>query len=318
VADRWEPIVVGGETVGVGQRSRLELPVARLPTGTALDLSVQVVHGGRPGPAVWLSGAMHGDELDGIEIIRQVLAALEPERLAGTVLAVPVVNLYGALNESRYLPDRRDLNRSFPGSARGSMASQLAHLLMREVVSRCGYGIDFHCGSDDRDNLPQIRAELSDEETRELARAFGAPVMIAGKPPDGSLRKAALRAGARTLLYEGGEASRFTPAAIDVGVAGTRRVLAMLGMVDDGGTAAPAETGCASGTTWLRAPRSGVCRMEVDLGQRLRKRERVAVIRDVLGERSAEVRAREEGIVIGRRVNPLVYRGEAILHIASL
>lgn len=312
-----EPIVVGGEAVEAGARKRLELPVARLPTGTPLDLSVEVVHGAGEGPTVWLSGATHGDELDGIEIIRQVLEELEPADVAGTVLAVPVVNLYGALNESRYLPDRRDLNRSFPGSARGSMASQLAHLLMREVVSRCAYGIDFHCGSDNRDNLPQIRADLSDEETRTLARTFGAPVMIAGTPPDGSLRRAALRAGARTLLYEGGEASRFTPSAIEVGVAGTRRVLAALGMVDGGGAPPAAETIHASGTTWLRAPRSGVCRMDVELGQRLRKGERVAIIRDVLGRGPKDVRAREGGIVIGRRVNPLVYRGEAIVHIAS-
>ena len=311
------PFELGGQRVAPGSRRRIEIPVARLPVGAEMSLSVEVVHGREPGPALWLSSAIHGDELDGMEIIQRTLEELRPSEIAGTVVAVPVVNLFGALSESRYLPDRRDLNRSFPGTARGSLAGQLAHLFMEEVVARCSWGIDYHCGSDDRDNLPQVRCDLSDDETRALALAFAAPVTIEGKPPDGSLRKAALAAGARVLLYEGGEARRFTESAIRAGVAGTRRVLGALGITpapdeEEG----PPETVEATSTQWLRAGRSGICRMEVELGQRVERGDRIAVVRDVLGRESRPVQAREAGVVIGRRIHPMIYKGEAVAHVA--
>jgi predicted deacylase len=284
--------------------------------GADMALSVDVLHGVREGPALWLSGAIHGDELDGIEIIHEVLDDLPPRALAGTVVAVPIVNLYGAMNESRYLPDRRDLNRSFPGTARGSLAGQLAHLFMREIVGRCGYGIDYHCGSDDRDNLPQVRGDLADDETRRLALAFAAPVTVPGKPPEGSLRRAAVKVGARVILYEGGEARRFTRAAIGAGVRGTWRVMAALGMTAPADEDEPEPTVEARTTQWLRAVRSGICRTEIELGQKVQKNQLVATIRDPLSSRSKQVRARSAGIVIGRRINPLVYRGEAVAHVA--
>ncbi|MFP3949254.1 MAG: succinylglutamate desuccinylase/aspartoacylase family protein, partial [Longimicrobiales bacterium] len=205
------PLEIGDRTVLPGTREHLKLPVARLTTGSLLSVPLEVVHGRKPGRAVWLSGAIHGDELDGVEIIRRVLDRLRPETLDGTVVAAPIVNVYGFESGSRYLPDRRDLNRSFPGGKKGSMASRIAHLFMTEVVESCDYGVDFHCGSDQRENLPQVRADLEDEEILRLALAFGAPVVLHNSPPDGSLRKAALEAGARVILYEAGEAGRFTP-----------------------------------------------------------------------------------------------------------
>lgn len=208
------PFPIQDTEVPPGGRKYLKIPVARLPTGEWTHLQVYILHGARPGPCLWLSGAIHGDEVDGVEIIRQVMDEISPEKLSGTVLAVPVVNVFGFGAEDRYLPDRRDLNRSFPGGARGSMASRLARLFMDEVVDRCGYGIDFHCGSHGRDNHPQVRGNLADEETRRIAQAFGAPILIGGAGPDGSLRRAAVKAGARVLVYEGGEAHRFTPSAI--------------------------------------------------------------------------------------------------------
>ncbi|MGB6015810.1 MAG: succinylglutamate desuccinylase/aspartoacylase family protein, partial [Nodosilinea sp.] len=167
------PLTIGGETIPPGRRVRLDLPIARLTTGTMMSLPVTVISGKKPGPRLWLSAAIHGDELNGVDIIRRVAKALRPSRLSGSVIAVPVVNIFGLLEQSRYLPDRRDLNRSFPGSSRGSMASRLAALFMREVVSQCTHGIDLHTAAIHRINLPQVRADLDDPATHALAQAFG-------------------------------------------------------------------------------------------------------------------------------------------------
>src|SRR5690606_22188097 len=195
-------------------------------------LPVHVLHGREEGPTVWMNAAIHGDELVGVEVIRRVLATLDPRTIRGTVLAVPIVNVLGAMTADRYLPDRRDLNRSFPGSPRGSLAARIAHLMMTEVVAKCEVGIDLHTGSDRRTNLPQVRADLDDPRTRELAEAFGAPVMLHAEVRDGPLREAAGQVGATVLLYGGREAWRVGEGAIAAGVEGVRRVLARLGLVD--------------------------------------------------------------------------------------
>ena len=312
-----KPLRLGGKRIGPGERKRVELPVARITTGDWLALSVEVLHGLEPGPTLWLTGAIHGDEIDGIEIIRRTLARLDARTLRGTIIAVPVVNLFGFVSESRYLPDRRDLNRSFPGSANGSLASRLARMLMDEVVARGDWGLDFHCGSDDRENLPQIRANLDDAETRRIAHAFGAPVTIHGRAPDGALRKAALEAECRALVYEAGEAGRFTETAIARGHEGVARVLRTLGMVDGGAQPSP-ETVESRRTRWVRAARSGICRIEVDLGEHVRRGQPVGEITDPFGDGGETLAARCDGIVIGRRVNPLVYQGEAVVHLAEV
>lgn len=321
--DEPGPLELGGATLLPGTRERLELPVARLTTGSLLSLPLEVVHGRRPGPALWLSGAIHGDELDGVEIIRRVLDHLRPEELAGTVVAAPIVNVYGFESGSRYLPDRRDLNRSFPGGKKGSMASRVAHLFMSEVVERCRYGVDFHCGSDQRENLPQVRANLEDEETRRLALAFGAPVAVHNTPPDGSLRKAAVKAGARVILYEAGEAGRFTPSAITGGSHGVMRILEALEMVagDSGEEAAAPSSGEVlevQKSRWVRAGRSGILRLSVELGERVKKNQKLGTVGDAFGRDPHPVKAQRAGIVLGRRVNPLVYQGEGLVHLGDL
>jgi predicted deacylase len=185
------PLRIGDTLVQPGSTGRVDLPVARLPTQTHLSLPVAIIHGARPGPTLWLSAALHGDEIGGVEIIRRVLSRVSAPRLDGSLIAVPIVNVFGFISQSRYLPDRRDLNRSFPGSARGSLAARLAHLFMTEVVKQCTHGIDLHTGSSHRRNLPQIRADLDDPDTRRIATAFGATVMIHSRVRDGSLREAA-------------------------------------------------------------------------------------------------------------------------------
>ncbi len=313
-----EPVEVAGAAIAPGSRQRLRVPTLRLATGSQLTLPLEVLHGSRPGPRLWLSAAVHGDEVNGIEIVRQVLGELSPSRMAGTLVAAPIVNVQGFMTESRYLPDRRDLNRSFPGSARGSMASQLARLFMREVVEEATHGIDLHSGSDARTNLPQIRADLTDPDTLALARAFHPPVLIHAGVRDGSLRAAATARGARVLVYEGGEAHRFNTDAIEVGVAGVLRVMHMLGMrrtAPDPPSAPPARS---RSTAWVRAGRTGLVRIRVEAGDRVEKGEPIGVIKDAFGDRALQVKASRAGMVIGLTRQPNVNRGDALVHIASL
>lgn len=311
-----EPFRFDRLEVPPGERGFTELPVARFVTGEWLNLPVEIVHGASPGPTLWMSGAIHGDELDGVEIIRRVLKKLHSSELSGTVIGVPVVNVFGFAAESRYLPDRRDLNRSFPGQEDGSMASRLAHLFMTEIVDRADFGLDFHCGSDDRINLPQVRANLEDPGTKRLARAFAPPVLIHGKAPEGSLRRTAVDRGIPTLVFEGGEAGRFTRTAIRQGVDGTLRVLADAGMIDEAPEPEydPVET---TSIGWVRAPRSGICRIDVELGDRVKRRQKLGSVTEIMGRDPEPFRSSSAGIVIGRRVSPLVHQGEALVHLAK-
>lgn len=315
---RNPPFEIGGATVAAGTRRAIELPVAPLPTDTSLSMSLAVVHGLRPGPVLWLSGVVHGDELNGIETIRQVLRLLRPRELAGTVLAVPIVNVFGFLNESRYLPDRRDLNRSFPGSARGSLTAQLAHKFVTEVVHRADCGIDFHTGSDHRTNLPQLRVDLSIPEVEQMSKAFCAPVTVHAAYRDGSLRTYCSSKGIPILVYEGGEASRFNQQAVRIAVDGTLRVLASLGMWS-GEVPAPPEDGSVrvEHSHWERARRSGIVRIDVFPGQRVERGEVLGVIADALGERPAPVRASTPGIVLGYSRHPMANQGDALVHVAD-
>lgn len=318
--DRERPsdLEVGGLVIPPGERGRVELPAARLATGSPLGIPLEVLHGRRPGPRVWLTAAIHGDELNGVEIIRQVLAEVSPRHMAGILLAVPIVNVHGFITESRYLPDRRDLNRSFPGSARGSQAARLAHLLLTEVIRKGDVGIDLHTGSGDRSNFPQVRADLDDPETRRLASAFGAPVMIHATMRDGSLRAAASGMGSRVLVYEGGEARRFNRDAIETGTRGVLRVLQALGM--RGGSPGPASVPPreSRSTRWVRAGRSGLVRLDVEPGHEVRKGQRLGVIKDAFGDRRLTVKASTRGVVVGVTRQPNVNRGDALVHIAEV
>ncbi len=236
--------------------------------------------------------------------------------MAGTVIAVPVVNELGFMAGSRYLPDGRDLNRSFPGSPRGSLASRTAHLLMKEIVSRCDLSIDLHCGSGSRGNLPQIRADLDDERTREAAMTFGAPAVIHARVRDGSLREAATQHGVSMLLFEGGESNRFDPYAIDGAYDGVRRVLASLGVIDN----APGDstsTFVSRETRWVRAARGGLLRLESELGEEVEKRQVLGNFSDIYGRRNLAVRAPFDGLLIGMNRSPLINQGDALFHVAA-
>jgi predicted deacylase len=307
---------IGPIRVRPGSMGEVGLPITRLVTGADVSLPVRVVHGREDGPTVWVTAAIHGDEVVGVEVIRRVLAGLRPKSFRGTLIAVPIVNVHGFMAGDRYLPDRRDLNRSFPGSPRGSLAGQIAHLVMTEVVAKCEVGIDLHTGSDRRTNLPQIRADLDDPKTRALAEAFGAPVLFHAGVRDGSLRSAA-QDRATVLLFEAGEAWRFDQWAIKAGVFGVRRVLATLGMTEpvDDQHAEPAIVCRQSG--WVRARRSGILELETALGESVQVGDRLGGLHDSFGKRLAVVRADRAGIVIGHTTAPLVNNGDALVHIGE-
>ncbi|MFU8831494.1 MAG: succinylglutamate desuccinylase/aspartoacylase family protein [Wenzhouxiangella sp.] len=314
---RNTPITIGGIEVHPGERRSIEMEVARLYTHTPATMPVQVVCGERDGPVLFVSAAIHGDELNGVEIIRRLLKARAMSKLRGTLIAVPIVNMHGFIHTSRYLPDRRDLNRSFPGSETGSLAARIANLLMREIVNQSTHGIDLHTGAVHRANLPQIRANLDDPVTRAMAGAFAAPVVLNAAIRDGSLRAAAMTSNIPILLYEAGEALRLDEMSIRGGVEGIIRVMRMLGMLQRSRRKETPAPVIARSSSWVRASQSGIFRSFASLGEAVTRDETIlGVVADPFGEQEQEIRAPFDGIVIGRLHLPLVNEGDAIYHIA--
>jgi predicted deacylase len=310
---------IGGHAIAPGVRRTVDLPVSVLSDHTPVTMSVHVVHGARPGPTLFVSAAVHGDEVIGVEIVRRLLRAQNLDALAGTLLAIPIVNAFGFINHSRYLPDRRDLNRSFPGSARGSLASRLAHLFLEEIVARADFGIDLHSAAIHRTNLPQVRVSPKQPETLSLAEAFGAPVILTAKLREGSLRQAAQDRGVDMLLYEAGEGLRFDEMAVRAGVAGILRVMRQLGMVGADGVAEPqARPLLSTASFWLRAPAGGLLRPFKTIGDSLEPGDVLGAISDPFGEIEIDVVAEQPGLIIGRTNLPIVNEGDGLFHIAHV
>lgn len=312
-------LIIGGQQILPGEHHNIDLPVALLHTQTPLSMPVQIRRGRKEGPRLFISAAIHGDELNGVEIIRRLHQQKVLSRLRGTLITIPIVNVYGVIHHSRYLPDRRDLNRVFPGSESGSLASRLAHLFMTEIVANCTHGIDIHTGALHRSNLPQIRVNLADPDTERLARAFGVPVIINSDLRDGSLREAASEQGIPMLLYEAGEALRFDEMAIRGGVKGVINVMRVLGMLPPPRTRARAttvETHIVRSSSWVRAPESGVFRAFTALGKQVKRGEVLGVVDSPYGNNEVEVVAVNAGLVIGRTSLPLVNEGDALFHVA--
>jgi predicted deacylase len=310
-------ITVGETVVQPGERATVRLPVADLYTGTSLAMPVHVVCGRRDGPVLFVSAAIHGDELNGVEIIRRLLKRKALSSMRGTLLAVPIVNVHGFLDQSRYLPDRRDLNRSFPGSRKGSVAARMAHTFMHEIVEKADFGIDLHTGAINRSNLPQIRGNLDDEATLNLAKAFGAPVIVNSNVRDGSLRQCAADKGMPMLIYEAGEALRFDELSIRAGLRGTLNAMRHIGMLPLSKKTRPVSPVLADSTSWVRAPESGIVIPRVDLGSRVTAGQALAVIGDPVSDREAQVKAPFDGIIIGQSKLPLAHEGDALFNVAA-
>lgn len=313
-------LIIGGVSIPPGKTVQIEMPVVRLYTDTDISMPVHVIRSKREGPTLFVSAAVHGDELNGIEIVRRLIRQKNLRLSCGSVIFVPMVNVYGVLNQSRYMPDRRDLNRCFPGSPKGSLAGIVANKFLNEIVKHCDYGIDLHTAAIHRSNLPQIRANLDDSETAELAHAFGVPVILNANLRDGSLREAAVESGVKILLYEGGQALRFDELSIRAGVRGIINVLKHLNMIQRKSRKASTRSSVtpfvANTSAWTRATASGIVLNVKKLGDQVAKGDRLATIGSPLGEVFDTVRASRSGVIIGKQNIPLVQEGDAMFHIA--
>ncbi|WP_298610678.1 succinylglutamate desuccinylase/aspartoacylase family protein [uncultured Thiothrix sp.] len=314
------PILVGDRTITAGEQRYVHLPLPHLYTHARISMPVYVMHGVQAGPRLFISAAIHGDEINGVEIIRRVLSTVDIKTFSGTLLAVPVVNVYGFLDKSRYLPDRRDLNRSFPGSEHGSMAAQLAHQFLHEVASLCTHGIDLHTAALGRNNFPQIRAHFKqDPELLSMAQAFNPPLILSTALREGSLREASFRRAIKVILYEAGEALRFGEEAIQIGVDGIFSVMRHLGMLPAIDTAVPKpEPLLSDSSAWVRAPQSGILHIKVGLGTQVMQGELLGHVADPFGAHLEKIYSPKNGLIIGVSTLPLVHEGEAIFHLAHL
>lgn len=314
---RQQPMVIGGVEILPGQRRTIDLPVTDLSTHTPITMPIHVVRGRRAGPCLFVCAALHGDEINGVEVIRRLLRLTALKRLQGTLIAVPIVNVLGFLSQSRYLPDRRDLNRSFPGSMQGSLAGRLARIFLDEIVSNASHGIDLHTAAIHRDNFPQIRANLDDPESERLAQAFGVPFVINTGFREGSLREAASEFSVPVIVYEAGEALRFDEGCIRAGVKGVVRIMRALEMLAPSRRKTQRTSPLViRSSKWVRAPHSGLLRSAAALGSAVKEGQILGVVSDPFGENEVEVRASVGGVIIGRSNIPLVHEGDALFHIA--
>ncbi len=312
--------MINGVSVIPGSRITINIPVARLYTHTDINMPVYVIRGNKEGPVLFISAAVHGDEILGSEIIRRLLGNRLLKKIRGSLIAVPVVNVYGFINRSRYLPDRRDLNRFFPGSKTGSLASQLASIFMKEIVANATHGIDLHTGSNHRINLPQIRASLDREDTLSMAKSFGAPIIINSNIKDGSLRQAVNELDIPMLLYESGEALRYDENAIRAGIRGIISVMRFIGMIPEpkGNKREQVEPVIAMSSYWVRAELSGIFNTRIKLGDMISRGDIMGIISDPFGDTLETIYSQYAGVVIGKTRLPLVYKGDALFNIASL
>lgn len=315
-----KPFVIGDTTIEPGTKKTILFPAPNINNQVKMSIPVHVFHGKQAGPKLFIVSTIHGDEFNGIEIIRRVHEHLHVKKLAGTVITVPVANIYGLMIESRYLPDRRDLNRSFPGAKKGTLAARLAHGILNRVVHDCQYGIDLHTGALGRMNMPQLRVNLDTPGAKELAKYFGTPVILNAKLRDGSLREAASQLGIPLLVYEGGEAMRYSEICVHAGVKGIVNVLHHLNMQKSASAKKFKSRSVITDTSrWVRAPISGMVQPISDVMAKVVKKGQVlAHIHDpFLMNPSTKVIAPFEGIVIGQALKCMASDGDPLYHIAS-
>jgi hypothetical protein len=307
-------MVIAGNRIPLGRTKLIEVSVARLPSGTNITIPVHVLRSKHEGPCILLLAGLHGDEINGIETLRRMLKSGELQPDFGSVICIPLLNVFGFINYSREVPDGKDVNRSFPGSARGSLASRVAYMFMKEIFPKIDFGIDYHTGGKSRANYPQMRCVFEDEKSMEMALTFGAPLTLNAKLRDHSLRKSASLNGVPIIVFEGGESHRIDEESIRVSIEGTHRVLKKMGVKK--GTPEEVSTTLLYSSSWMRANKSGLFQATVELGEVISKNQIVGIVGDLFGREEKKIKARKPGIVIGLNNNPVVSQGDAILHIA--
>lgn len=311
-------ITVNGEEIFPGEEKKVDVNIARLPSHSDIDISITVSSADEPGPVLMLMGGLHGDEINGIEIVRRTLERKLHQPQRGTVIAIPILNVYGFINFSRSVPDGKDVNRSFPGNKNGSLASRVAYYLMKDIIPQIDFGIDFHTGGAARTNYPQVRCVMKDPENVKMAEAFHAPFTLDSPYRPKSLRQSAAKSGKRILVYEGGESLRFDEYAIEEGIAGMRRLMKYLGMTDDNPPVPGHKNKIIKHSSWIRARYSGVFRSMVKAGQEVEKKQVVGTLADPFGEFVYQIKSHTDGYVIGLNNNPVIHQGDALMHIGVI
>ncbi|MCB9230327.1 MAG: succinylglutamate desuccinylase/aspartoacylase family protein [Bacteroidia bacterium] len=306
---------IGNKTIAAGKDARIDLDIARLPIHLEVKMPVYVYRAKAPGPTLLLTAGIHGDEFNGTETLRRMImdGSLKPE--TGTVIAIPIVNIYGFLHHTRSLPDGKDLNRSFPGGKTGSLARRIADVLMTQIIPLVDIGVDFHTGGDQISNFPQTRCVLDIPENRELAMQFGAPLTINSNLIPGSFRKEAWKKGKSILVFEGGQSQHLDEYAIAEGIAGTKRLMQARGLRNFGVEAK--ETSVLKDSTWVRAKISGMAVPMVKSGDKVKLGQRLFSIGDPFGEVLKYVKSPGDGMVLGINRKPVVNAGAALIHLGA-
>jgi len=307
------------QRIGLGETVQLKMDIAHLSIGTKVEVPIIVSRGLKEGPCLLLIGGIHGDETNGIEIVRQIIASglNKPEK--GTVICIPVLNVFGFLNKSREFPDGRDLNRAFPGSIKGSLASRFAFHLMNKVIPKVDYCIDYHTGGAQRFNYSQVRIDATDEETLKLAKVFGAAYIVFSKNREKTFRKSMANLGKKVVLFEGGKSLNLDKIVTKVGVQGAINIMHYLGMRDFSSKILKGNVENSpiiiKSSKWIRAKRSGMYRSYIDVGQKVEKGVKLGSISDPFGDYETVFKNPQEGYVLNSNHSPIVNQGDAILHI---
>jgi len=316
---RNEPVELRGEIVGLGESKLIRFAIDRLPTGTLIEIPVYVFNGEEKGPTVLLQGGLHGDETNSVEIIRRMLENDYFKIKRGCVIVVPVLSVFGFLHFSRDVHGK-DVNRSFPGSKMGSLASRIAYFHMREIVNNIDFGIDFHTGGGQRSNYPQIRYTEESLESKKLAEIFNAPFYFPSKLIQKSFRKEAHKNNIPIIVYEGGEALRFDEDAIREGIEGTLRILKHFKMITKNPlrNVKKKKSIYLSKRRWIRAKIAGLFNSFVHNGDKVIKGQVLGDITDTYGETSVKIKAPISGYIIAINYFPIINRGDAIFNIGSV
>jgi uncharacterized protein len=306
-----------GEKLPLGSARDVLLDISESYSSMTVQIPIHIRRASEPGPTVFVTAALHGDEINGTGTIRALLRDPEFKLLRGSLLVVPVLNMLAFDRHSRYLPDRRDLNRSFPGSASGTLASRMARKIFDAIVGRCDYGIDLHTAAVRRTNYPNVRADLSDPEVARMATAFGCEVVLDGVGPKGSLRREACAAGCPTIVMEGGEVWKVEPGIVESGVRGVKNVLRELGMIDCE-PQSPDYQVTIQKTKWMRADRGGFLQFHVSAGDIVEKGQPLATNTTLLGCEQSVVEAPFHAVVVGMTTLPAINPGEPICNLGRL
>lgn len=307
-------IVISENSIAPGESKLVQIKIARLPTGTLIDIPVHVFNSKKPGPTILIQAGLHGDEINGVETLRRMLQQDLFKLKKGAVIVVPILNVFGFIHFSRDVPDGKDVNRSFPGSKSGSLASRIAHNYTSEILPYIDFAIDLHTGGAQRHNYPQIRFTGGDEKSKALAEMFNAPFCFASGLIAGSFRKATYKLGIPTIVYEAGESMRFNEEAIAFGIDGIYKVLAGHKMVSKEGKPKKIPSIYLDSRRWIRASRAGMFIPSIENGSRVEKGQELGVITDTFAKKSRKVSAPFEGYVVCVNHQAVVNQGDALFH----